>query len=89
MFFLRKNIGLFIKQKSEVFSTFKKFKAVVEKESGRKIKAMRIERGEEFTSNEFQEFCEENRIRCPLMVPRSPQHNGVAERKNRTILDMA
>ncbi|KAE8677835.1 hypothetical protein F3Y22_tig00111495pilonHSYRG00094 [Hibiscus syriacus] len=41
--------------KSEVF---KKFKEVVERESGRKIKAMRSNRGGEFTSREFQEFCE-------------------------------
>lgn len=78
-----------MKQKSEVFNVFKKFKAAVEKESGRVIKAMRTDRGGEFTSKEFQEFCEENGIRRPLTVPRSPQQNGVAERKNRTILDMA
>ena len=34
-------------------------------------------------------FYEENGIRRPLTVPRSPQQNGVAERKNRTILDIA
>ena len=78
-----------MKQKSEVFGAFKKFKAAVEKESGCKIKAMRSDRGGEFTSKEFQEFCEANGIRRPLTVPRSPQQNGVAERKNRTILDMA
>jgi len=72
----------FLKKKSEVFTTFKKFKAVVEKESGRQIKAMRTDRGGEFTSKEFQEFCEENGIRSPLTVPRSPQRNDVAERKN-------
>jgi hypothetical protein len=87
--FSRKTWVYFLKQKSEVFSTFKKFKAVVEKESGQEIKAMRTDRGGEFTSKEFLEFCEENGIRRPLTVPRSPQQNGVAERKNRTILDMA
>ncbi|KAM2341818.1 hypothetical protein ACFX1X_014282 [Malus domestica] len=76
-------------QKSEVFGAFKKFKAAVEKESGCKIKAMRSDRGGEFTSKEFQELCEANGIRRPLTVPRSPQQNGVAERKNRTILNMA
>jgi len=39
--FLRKMWVYFLKQKSEVFSTFKKFKAIVEKENGREIKAMR------------------------------------------------
>ena len=50
---------------------------------------MRTDRGGELTSKEFQEFCEENGIRRPLTVPRSPQQNGVVERKNQTILDMA
>ncbi|KAH9650220.1 hypothetical protein KPL70_026283 [Citrus sinensis] len=75
--------------KSRVFEAFKKFKAAVEKESGYQIKSMRSDRGGEFTSKEFLEFCEANGIRRPLTVPRSPQQNGVAERNNRTILDMA
>ncbi|KAL4376201.1 hypothetical protein GQ457_02G024740 [Hibiscus cannabinus] len=43
----------------------------------------------EFTSNEFNDFCKAYGIRRPLTVPRSPQQNGIAERKNRTILNMA
>ncbi|KAM2569381.1 hypothetical protein TB2_009490 [Malus domestica] len=68
--------------KSEVFGAFKKFKAAVEKESGCKIKAMRSDQEGEFTSKEFQEFCEANGIHRPLTVPRCPQQNGVVERKN-------
>ena len=87
--FSRKTWVYFLKQKSEVFEAFKTFKAAVENESGQKIKALRSDRGGEFTSKEFQEFCAISRIRHFLTVPRSPQQNGVAERKNRTILDMA
>ncbi|KAJ4723526.1 Retrovirus-related Pol polyprotein from transposon TNT 1-94 [Melia azedarach] len=87
--FSRKTWIYLLKQKSEVFAAFKKFKAVVEKESGRQIKAMRTDCGGEFTSKEFQEFCETNGIRRFLTIPRSPQQNGVAERKNRTILNIA
>jgi len=54
--FSRKTWVYFLKQKSEVFTIFKKFKAVVEKESGRQIKAIQTNRGGEFTSKEFQEF---------------------------------
>ena len=87
--FSRKTWVYFLKEKSEVFANFKKFKALVEKESGFVIKAVRSDRGGEFTSNEFLKYCEDNGIRRQLTVPRSPQQNGVAERKNRTILEMA
>ncbi|XP_019242635.1 PREDICTED: uncharacterized protein LOC109222773, partial [Nicotiana attenuata] len=74
--------------KSEVFETFKKFKRMVEKQSGYQIKSLRSDNGGEFTSNEFKVFCEKNGVRHFLTVPRSPQQNGVVERKNRTILNM-
>ncbi|KAL4369109.1 hypothetical protein GQ457_05G014540 [Hibiscus cannabinus] len=85
----RKTWVYFLKQKSEAFGAFKNFKALVEKESGFEIKSLRSDRGGEFTSNEFNDFCKAYGIRRPLTVPRSPQQNGVAERKNRTILNMA
>nr|XP_009757763.1 PREDICTED: uncharacterized protein LOC104210538 [Nicotiana sylvestris] len=62
---------------------------LVEKESGYEIKALRSDRGGEFTSNEFNDFCQLHGIRRPLTVPYSSQQNGVAERKNQTILNMA
>ncbi|RDX82225.1 hypothetical protein CR513_37010, partial [Mucuna pruriens] len=58
------------------------------KESGYVIKVLRSDRGGKFTSKEFNEFCKKNGIRRPLTVPRTPQQNGVVERKNRTILNM-
>ncbi|KAJ3705098.1 hypothetical protein LUZ61_008803 [Rhynchospora tenuis] len=60
----------------------------LEKESDYLIKALRSDRGGEFTSTIFETFCKEHGIRRPLTAPYSPQQNGVAERKNRTILDM-
>ena len=47
----RKTWVYFLKQKSEAFEVFKRFKAHVEKESGYEIKSLRIDRGGEFTSN--------------------------------------
>ncbi|KAL4341735.1 hypothetical protein GQ457_08G027600 [Hibiscus cannabinus] len=85
----RKTWVHFLKQKSEAFGAFKNFKALVEKESGFEIKSLRSDRGGEFTSNEFNDFCKANGIHRPLIMPRSPQQNGVAERKNMTILNMA
>ncbi|TYK05470.1 Retrovirus-related Pol polyprotein from transposon TNT 1-94 [Cucumis melo var. makuwa] len=87
--FTRKTWVYFVKEKSEVFDMFKRFKALVEKESGYYIKALRSDRGGEFTSNEFKTFYTENKIRRPMTVPFTPQQNGVVERKNRTIINMA
>ncbi|KAL0401556.1 UNVERIFIED_CONTAM: Retrovirus-related Pol polyprotein from transposon TNT 1-94 [Sesamum latifolium] len=87
--FSRKTWIYFLKQKSEAFSTFKKFKSLVEKGSGYEIKALRLDCGGEFTSKEFNHFCEINGIRRPMTVPGAPQQNGVDKRKNRTILNMA
>ena len=85
----RKTWVYFLKQKSEAFVAFKNFKAPIEKESGYEIKSLRSDKGGEFTSKEFNDFCESHEIRRPLTVPRSPQQNGVAKRKNRAILNMA
>ncbi|KAK4854716.1 hypothetical protein QYF36_000407 [Acer negundo] len=48
---------------------------------------LRSDRGGEFTSKEFKDFCDGNEIRHPLTVPWTPQQNGVVERKNRSILN--
>ncbi|HEY5260323.1 MAG TPA: reverse transcriptase domain-containing protein, partial [Rhabdochlamydiaceae bacterium] len=77
-----------LKEKSEAFEVFKRFKVLVEKMTGRYIKALRSDRGGEYTSTAFTSFCEEQGIKRFLTAPYSPQQNGVAERKNRTILDM-
>lgn len=73
-----------LKHKSETFDAFKKFKTFVEKESWYEIKSLRTNRGGEFTSNELKFFFFELNGFCrPLIVPKSPQHNGVTERMNR------
>ncbi|KAJ3704843.1 hypothetical protein LUZ61_008548 [Rhynchospora tenuis] len=86
--FSRRTWVYFLKKKSEAFAVFKKFKVLVEKLNGIYIKALRSDRGCEYISKEFEYFCEEHGIRRFLTAPYSPQQNGVAERKNRTILDM-
>ncbi|GJV99668.1 zinc finger, CCHC-type containing protein [Tanacetum coccineum] len=47
---------------------------------------LRTDRGREFTSNEFTQYCKENGIARQLTAPYSLQQNGVVERKNRTII---
>ncbi|KAA0061308.1 UBN2 domain-containing protein [Cucumis melo var. makuwa] len=68
---------------------FKHFKAKVEKQSGMFIKSLRSDRGGEFLSNNFNNFCKEHGILRELTTPYTPEQNGVAERKNRTVVEMA
>ena len=81
-------IGL-LKHKDEAFEKFQIFKALVENELDLKIKCLRSDRGGEYTSNEFIEFCEQHGIKRQFSVAGTPQQNGVAERMNRTIQQMA
>ena len=67
---------------------FKHFKSCLEKEVGGYIKCLRTDRGGEFTSLEFNEFCTEHGIKRQLTATYTPQQNGVSERKNRTIMNM-
>ena len=72
---------------NQTFSKFCELKALVEKESGKQVKALRSDNGGEFISNEFKYFCSKEGIRRELIVPHNPQKNGVMERKNRMIVD--
>jgi IS30 family transposase len=71
-----------------VFNYFKKFKELVEKKSDYSLKSLRIDRGE-FYSNKFNEFSEDQRIKILVTMSKSPQQNGMVERKNRSILNIA
>ena len=55
-------MDLFLKHKSEVFSHFKAFKAMVEKEKGVHIKVLRSDGGGEYFSEEFCEYLKEQGI---------------------------
>ena len=76
----------FLKEKSDVFQYFKKFKKLAESVSDEKVKCLRIDKGGEFNSEEFRIYCKENGIKRHLTAPYSPQQNGVVERKNITIM---
>nr|ABA94371.1 retrotransposon protein, putative, Ty1-copia subclass [Oryza sativa Japonica Group] len=72
----------------EALHFFKTYKAEVENQLERKIKRLTSDRGGEYFSNEFASFCEEFGIIHERTPPYSPQSNGVAERKNRTLTEM-
>ena len=67
---------------------FKKFKLLSEKQSDEVIKVLRTDGGGEYNSHEFQVFCDEEGIIHEVTSPYTPQHNGVAKKRNRTILNM-
>lgn len=76
-----------LKKKSEVFSVFRKWKALVENETGRSVKTLRTDNGGEYTSKEFQGYLQTHGIRHERTIPKTPQQNGKAERMNRTLLE--
>ncbi|GJS67192.1 retrotransposon protein, putative, ty1-copia subclass [Tanacetum coccineum] len=77
-----------LKHKHEVFETFKVFKNEVENQLGKTIKALRSDRGGEYISQEFKDYLKACGIVQQLTPPYTPQHNGVSERRNHTLLDM-
>jgi transposase InsO family protein len=77
-----------VKTKDEALNCFKIYKAEVENQLERKIKRVRSDRDGEYLSNDFGEYCAEHGIIHETTAPYSPQSNGVAERKNRTLTDL-
>ena len=84
-------------KRSEALDAFKIFKAEVEKQCGKQIKIVRSYRGGEYygryteygqAPGPFAKFLQEHGIVAQYTMPGSPDQNGVAERRNRTLLDM-
>ena len=78
----------FLAEKSEAFIIFKNYKNIVEKETGDFTHCLRTDRSGEFTTHEFNSFCKTNGISRQLNAAYTLQQNGVAERNNRTIMNM-
>ena len=78
-----------MKKKDEVFNKFKEFKALIENHIEKKINIFQSDNFGELTSNEFEELCIDSGIKRELTTPYNPQQNGVAERKNRKIMEAA
>lgn len=65
------------------------FKVLVEKQIGKKIKALRSDNGGEYVSNAFRDICSKEGIWRELTTPHNPQQNEVAEMSNRNIVGLA
>ena len=77
-----------LRSKDQALESFKKVIARAENESGAKLKALRTDRGGEFTSNLFFVFCSEGGIKHYTTTPYTPQQNGVVERRNQSVVEM-
>ena len=77
-----------ISHKSKALECFIRFIKLVEYQTKRTIKTLRTDHGCEYLSKKFKELCDEKRIQRQLMIPHTPQQNGVTERRNHTLLKM-
>ena len=68
-----------LQNKSDAEAAFKRLRAGVEKESGRSLRAFRTDRGGEFASVSFFDYCDNAGIKRHLTTPYSPQQNGIVE----------
>jgi transposase InsO family protein len=79
----------FVYDKSEVQRKVKTFIRRAQREFGLPIKKVRSDNGTEFCNTNVEEFLNEEGIKHEFSAPYTPQQNGVVERKNCTLIDMA
>ena len=77
-----------ISHKSKVLDCFRRYINLVENQLDKKIKTLRTNWGREYLLEQFKYLCDEKGISRQLTILGTPQQNGVAERSNRTLLDM-
>ncbi|GJW15803.1 putative ribonuclease H-like domain-containing protein [Tanacetum coccineum] len=75
--------------KDETSEILKNFIKEIENLVDKKVKIIRSDNGTEFKNHVMDEFCREKGIKREYSVPRTPQQNGVAERKNGTLIEAA
>nr|GFC57240.1 putative ribonuclease H-like domain-containing protein [Tanacetum cinerariifolium] len=79
----------FLASKDETPSVLKTFIISLENLLTLKVKTIRCDNGTEFKNSDLNQFCGVKGIRREFSVPRTPQQNGIAERKNKTLIEAA
>ncbi|GJS50759.1 putative ribonuclease H-like domain-containing protein [Tanacetum coccineum] len=79
----------FLATKDETSGILKTFITGIENQLDHKVKVIRCDNGTEFKNSVMNQFCEMKGIKREFSVARTPQQNGVAERKNRTLIEAA
>jgi transposase InsO family protein len=77
-----------MQRKSEVFDRFVIYKAWAETRTGKRVRCLRSDGGGEYNSKAFDNFMRTYGITRQLTPSYTPEHNGVAERANRTLMEM-
>lgn len=78
-----------LKSKDEVPGVVREYLAAMATRFGRKPMVLRTDNGKEYITRELDEFLRREGIQHQLTVAYTPQQNGVAERKNRTLTESA
>ncbi|MCO5579721.1 hypothetical protein L7F22_033581 [Adiantum nelumboides] len=78
-----------LKAKSDVVAIFQHYVSMVENETGCKVQTLRTDRGGEYMSGAFKDFLGKKGIKHQCTMPYTPQQNGVAKRKNWSLMEMA
>jgi len=79
----------FIATKDETYHVFKNFAKAVQNEKNNSIVSIKSDHGREFQNEKFDRFCSKLAIKHNFSEPRTPQQNGVVERKNRSLEELA
>jgi transposase InsO family protein len=79
----------FMKHNYDAFDTFKDWKDMVERQTEKNVKVLHTDNDMEFCSDAFKYFCRHEGIVRHHTIPYTPQHNGVLERMNKTIISKA
>ncbi|GJR66533.1 putative ribonuclease H-like domain-containing protein [Tanacetum coccineum] len=79
----------FLATKYETSGILKSFITSIENLVDHKVKVIRCDKGTKFKNKEMNQFCEMKGILRQFSVARTPQQNGVAERRNRTLIEAA
>ena len=87
--FSRFSVVYLIKTKGEVFEKFLEYEAKMTAQCKSKISHFRSDNGGEYSSNEIKKFCRQKGIQLDYTVARNPEQNGVSERLNQTVMNMA
>ncbi|GJX18407.1 putative ribonuclease H-like domain-containing protein [Tanacetum coccineum] len=80
---------IFLATKDETSGILKSFITEIENLVDKKVKIIRCDNGTEFKNKVMSEFCKKKGIKREFSVARTPQQNGVAKRRNRTLIEAA